>query len=142
MNNRALLMVLLVISVVLVGVVVGICILLPRRDASFSTRNKLYHLHVAMILYRKEKGAWPDMMEWKEQIDPYVYRKSGARSKSDCYIDRWGNEIQYLAVEVKGETKRRLYSLGCNGLDEKGTGDDIVFDIDESPDVNRSLKTE
>lgn len=41
--------------------------------------------------------------------------------------DGWGRPLVYKNLEVIGHGKFLLYSLGPNGIDENGSGDDVVY---------------
>lgn len=57
-------------------------------------------------------------------------RVPGSQAASACLSDPWGHRLRY---EVTG-TRVQLYSIGPNGVDESGNGDDIV----SSPASGRS----
>lgn len=47
--------------------------------------------------------------------------------KTSAAVDAWGRQIVYRPNQVNSLPQFLLYSLGPNGIDENGSGDDIAY---------------
>lgn len=77
-------------------------------------------------LYKKENGDYPTetkgliaLIEPSEH-GPYL------RNKDDI-LDRWRRQIVYKRINCNSKPSFFIYSVGANGIDEGGLGDDIKF---------------
>ena len=71
-----------------------------------------------------------------------MYLKNVDGDGNSSLVDSWGNEFRYEIVQetVKGPDREahpetvtyRLWSVGANGIDERGKGDDVGLDPDEA----------
>jgi len=129
MNKEIFIFTLTIISLAVIAIAIGIFFFPARKYPYVQTSSRIDHIDIAIALYKEENGNWPDTEKWKEQISLYVYKTKESKNENLWYMDQWGHEIKYLVKEWKTETVRLLYSCGPNGIDEKGTGDDIVREV-------------
>ncbi|MDG9667234.1 type II secretion system protein GspG [Hahella sp. CR1] len=80
-------------------------------------RILLTSLQSALRLYQLDHNALPSREQGLQAL------KNGYLAKIP--IDAWGQEYQYSPEPWHG-MEMTLYSIGPNGVDEKGEGDDIV----------------
>ena len=92
------------------------------------TRAKLKRIHICVLSYRSDKKEWPEVRSWDEQLMPYFVRDSFF-SPGTVIVDGWGNRIKYGVKDAGGHPEAFLYSCGRNGIDDKGTNDDILIEI-------------
>ncbi len=64
-------------------------------------------------------GTWLPKLADERDIDP-------ARLTEKDYLDAWGHAYRYVRPGLDGKEPFTIYSVGPNGKDEKGKGDDIV----------------
>ena len=89
-----------------------------------STRQRSTELMTASVGdmldgYKKEHGRFPSMEEGLKVLYPKY-------SNSRELLDRWGHPFVYSPT-AGGSRPFVLYSVGANGIDEKGRGDDIDY---------------
>ncbi|MEW6744577.1 MAG: type II secretion system protein [Planctomycetota bacterium] len=101
------------------------------------TRDEMLQLREAIGHYFEDAGAFPAALEDLEERPigvngwqgPYVTRLfNDDQAALDDYLhDGWH---RLYAFSVTSPTTRNLSSVGVNGIDEGGTGDDIVLPIE------------
>jgi len=74
---------------------------------------------MAIAMYRQDMGKFPSADNYFAELKGYIDTSDHERFS----IDRWGQRIVYLVPGKHGAFD--LYSLGANGIDEQGEGDDI-----------------
>ena len=111
-----------------------------RRGAVTKAKTTVSALETAIAMYESDMGEYPPsgnaemvsaLQEDPGNVDwagPYIEFKQ-EELKGGELVDPWGRPYEYTAVNG-GAPKHRehsfdLYSLGPNGTDEDGTGDDI-----------------
>lgn len=77
-----------------------------------------------LLQYQKLHGRFPTT---EEGVTALV-RDGTPPSADDFTIDSWGHEFAYRYPARITSQEFDLYSLGGNGIDERGAGDDIIFD--------------
>lgn len=86
-----------------------------------NTHGSLREVRTAIAVYRSQLGREPatiaDLLQ-KTDAFPDGFLKSGSVPK-----DAWGRDLVYSAS--KGDAAYSLYSIGSNGIDEQGSGDDV-----------------
>ncbi|MFC4158996.1 type II secretion system protein GspG [Chitinimonas lacunae] len=83
------------------------------------TQDTLFLIGDALQRYKKEQGKYPGREEWSDILRRKNYYEGTLR-------DGWYQPLIYR----KATSEKRpflLYSLGENGIDEYGGGDDIVY---------------
>ena len=106
-------------AVVVVGSVVAgtaeqVCPSYIVRTKLNVTRFQLEIEDLAVSQYRAEKGTAPDSLA--------AINGPGARGEQ---VDAWGRPLVYRRLD--GGNGYILYSLGANGIDENGAGDDVFM---------------
>ncbi|MBU0753611.1 MAG: type II secretion system protein GspG, partial [Planctomycetes bacterium] len=86
-------------------------------------RTDLAALSNGCFVYKIEYNKYPQSLE--ELLKPTEDWPNGFFSAENLPVDPWGNGYQYKNLE--GTDKNYIiWSLGPNGVDEGGKGDDIV----------------
>ncbi len=99
-----------------------------RMNREELTRAKIKRIHICVLAYHSDKKEWPEVKSWDEQLKPYFVRDSFF-SPETVVVDGWGNRIKYEVRNEGGHSEALLYSCGRNGIDDKGTNDDILIEI-------------
>jgi len=87
----------------------------------------------ALTRFHADTGRWPTTQEGLEVLvideknivgwnGPYINR-------AKVPIDRWGRPFLYRSPAAAKARPYELYSMGPNGLDDGGGGDDITADM-------------
>lgn len=92
------------------------------------TRAKMKRILICVLDYQSDKKEWPDVKSWDGQLKPYFARDSFF-SPETVVVDGWGNRIKYGVKNEGAHSEAFLYSCGRNGVDDKGTNDDILIPI-------------
>lgn len=90
----------------------------PVNPRMIATRIELQDLSHALGLYRSRIGAAPSTSEGLQALT-----EGPQRVMDRVPRDHWGHPYVYRA-QANGDWT--LYSLGQNGIDDSGAGDDIV----------------
>ena len=112
-----------------------------RRGTITKGKATIAALETAIAMYHGDLGAYPptgnaglvsalsvdpDDLDW---MGPYMEFKQDELD-ADELVDPWGHAYVYVSVNGGSPRHRQrsydLYSLGPNGDDEDGVGDDIV----------------
>ena len=112
-----------------------------RRGAVTKAKTTIASLETAIAMYQGDMGTYPRsgntelvaaLQEDPNNVDwagPYVEFKEDELQDGQL-MDPWGNPYVYVSVNGGAPQHRNrsfdLYSLGPNGADDGGTGDDIV----------------
>ena len=112
-----------------------------RRGAVTKAKTTIASLETAIAMYQGDMGTYPPsgntelvaaLQEDPKDVDwagPYAEFKEDEIEDGQL-IDPWGNPYVYVSVNGGAPQHRNrsfdLSSLGPNGADEGGTGDDIV----------------
>ena len=73
-----------------------------------------------------ERGGLAVTAEGNEQHRPYFMFQESQRDDRGRILDPWGRPFRYLPRRVgQPYSGRMLYSMGPNGVDEYGSGDDL-----------------
>jgi hypothetical protein len=92
------------------------------------TRAKMKRILICVLDYRSDKKEWPEVKSWDEQLKPYFVRDAFF-SPETVIVDGWGNKIKYGVRSEGSHPNAFLYSCGRNGIDDTGTNDDILIEI-------------
>ncbi|MGQ0552338.1 MAG: type II secretion system protein GspG [Planctomycetota bacterium] len=85
-------------------------------------RRDLGSIRAAMSVYKADQGSYPSTTE--DLVKPLLPNfPKGCLSQQEVPTDPWGNAYRY---RLGDNGKPVLWSLGPNGMDEGGGGDDIV----------------
>ena len=111
-----------------------------RRGAITKAKSTIAALETAMAMYSGDMGQHPKtgnkelvsaMQDDPKDVDwqgPYMEFKEDELKEGEL-MDPWGHPYVYVSVNGGSPEHREksfdLYSLGPNGADDKGTGDDI-----------------
>ena len=134
------LLVVIAIISILVSLVTAGAQAARRRGTIAKAKAAVASLETAVAMYQGDMGAYPPTgnaaliaalteNEDPDWAGPYMDFKADDL-KSDEFVDPWGKPYVYVSVNG-GSPKHRprsfdLYSLGPNGADDDGAGDDIV----------------
>ena len=84
------------------------------------TQQRLFLLHLAVNLYHDRHGKWPeDLSDLAPDILPVVFEDSYSKSGFAYRVEGEGDDRGY-----------QLYSVGSNGKDDGGTGDETGLGLD------------
>jgi general secretion pathway protein G len=111
-----------------------------RRGAVTKAKTTIAALDTAIAMYQGDMGDYPetgnenlvsalqdepDNADW---MGPYMEFKTDELKDGEL-LDPWGNPYLYISVNGGSPEHRTrsydLYSLGPNGADDDGTGDDL-----------------
>ena len=111
-----------------------------RRGAVTKAKTTVSALETAIVMYQGDMGKYPPtgneglvaaLQDDPGTIDwdgPYMEFKQD-EIQDGKLVDPWGNPYEYVSVNGGSPEHRPrsydLYSLGPNGVDDSGTGDDI-----------------
>ena len=111
-----------------------------RRGAVTKAKSTIAALETAIAMYQADMGDYPetgnDNLVKALQDDPGNVNWDGPymefkqdELKDGQLVDPWGKPYVYVSVNGGSPEHRQrsydLYSLGPNGVDDSGTGDDI-----------------
>lgn len=95
-----------------------------------SSKNLLDALKSALEMYQRDKGTYPPSGSVslskalaREGVEGYVKLPKTFFDKEGRILDEWGRPLVYTRL---APNQYLLYSVGPNGKDETGTGDDIA----------------
>ena len=112
-----------------------------RRGAVTKAKTTLSALETAIAMYDGDMGEYPstgnEVLVKALQDDPHNVNWQGPymefkqdELKSGQLVDPWGTPYVYVSMNGGSPEHRPrsfdLYSFGPNGVDDQGTGDDIV----------------
>ena len=141
---RAFTLVELLVVIAILGILISLVTagaqMARRKAAVTAAKTMVAGLETDIAMYENDLGAYPQtgnanlvkaLTEESDDVDwagPYHEFKE-AELKGGELIDPWGRPYEYVSI-TGGAPKHRehsfdLYSLGPNGTDEDGTGDDI-----------------
>ena len=125
-----------------VAVVVGLrWYSIYKRAQMVETRVELHTLKEACLDYKSRTGHFPRQECWSRELvlymmgdDDFVEHDSvgwGLRDVADCFYDAWGRPYRYRFPGSRDRGTFEVYSVGPNGCDEQGEGDDVWDGEDE-----------
>lgn len=144
-SRRAFTLVELLVVIAILGILISLVTAgaqaARRRGAVTEAKTTIAALETAIAMYESDMGEYPPtgnealvaaLQDDPEDIDwdgPYMEFKQDELNGAQL-VDPWGNPYDYLSVNG-GAPKHRersydLWSLGPNGVDDGGAGDDIV----------------
>jgi hypothetical protein len=96
-----------------------------------STRALLSHLEQLLSMYREDHDRYPKSLEelMTEERRHFELRGNGAVDTK--FVDSWGHPLIYREISVdplRPRSAYSLYSVGPNGIEEGGGGDDVMPD--------------
>ncbi len=94
----------------------------PAEAASGDTLSALQEVKLAVVLYRSERGELPAAIE--DLLRPSEAFPSGYLRRGSVPVDEWGRAPRYARTE--GGQGFLVWSLGPDGEDAEGAGDDVV----------------
>ena len=92
----------------------------PEDELTKQTRESLRTVKSGIAIYKIENEALPDTLN--VLVVPSADYPKGYLGMEELPRDGWGNDLRYL----KEKSGYRLWSVGPNGRDESGDGDDVV----------------
>ncbi|MBI3330474.1 MAG: type II secretion system protein GspG [Candidatus Omnitrophica bacterium] len=143
-RRRAFTLVELLVVIAILGILISLVTAgaqaARRRGAVTKAKTTVSALETAIAMYESDMGEYPatgngtlvsGLQDDPNDVDwggPYMEFKQD-ELKGGELVDPWGNPYEYVSVNG-GSPKHRersydLYSLGPNGQDEDGAGDDI-----------------
>ncbi|MEO8453101.1 MAG: type II secretion system protein GspG [Gemmatimonadota bacterium] len=84
-------------------------------------QEDLAQISAGMTVYKISEGAYPSSID--DLVRPLANYPDGCLGKATAPVDPWGNAYRYKLNEKK---KPFLWSIGADGVDEQGAGDDII----------------
>lgn len=102
---------------------VGVCHLsspIDGKERTFARSRSAATISVigdALVAFEKESGQLPNAAEWPDALVV----------KSNSVLDGWGRPLAYRTDSRTPGFSFQLYSIGENGIDEQGGGDDINY---------------
>jgi hypothetical protein len=119
-----------------------LCRLADRRGMAIDLRNGISHVALTamlegLVISQQEvalpKGNIRDLYRWmtsNQHIMKYAWPKGPPAGITDFGIetfrDIWGHELVYRFPPRRRDVLFELYSVGRNGIDEGGEGDDVT----------------
>ena len=112
-----------------------------RRGALTKAKTTIAALETAIAMYQGDMGAYPptgnETLVKALQEDPHDVNWQGPymefkqdELKDSQLVDPWGRPYVYVSVNGGSPEHRQrsfdLFSLGPNGVDDHGAGDDII----------------
>jgi len=119
----------------LLAIIVALMFLFwPATYASCSSKHKVVITQIklfeeAISHFRQDTGRFPSKSEGLSALSTQpadTPQWKGPYLPKDVPPDAWGHEYVYLYPPVYGNKEFDLYSVGENGVDEFGKGDDIT----------------
>ena len=135
------LLVVLAIMGILISLVTAGAQAARKRGSVTKAKTTVAALETAIAMYDGDMGQYPktgnDTLVSALQDDPKNVKWNGPymefkqdELKEGQLIDPWGHPYVYISVNGGSPEHRKhsfdLYSLGPNGVDDAGAGDDIV----------------
>lgn len=115
---------------------------IAEESSSKYNREIVEQNSILINLYNLHTGAYPNQEKWSRELVDYL-NKAGKYDESDMNIslhnfkDSYGNDLIYFFPPKFGDAKYNLYSVGKNGIDEQGRGDDVsAWSIEQDSDKN------
>jgi len=93
----------------------------PLRHPLHRTLANLAQIKAGFENYRQQYGKYPAPNSWREQL-----RLIGFPQDPKFLRDAWGFDVVYEPVTTHGTIHPRIYSVGPNGRNEGGRGDDVL----------------
>ena len=83
-------------------------------------------------MYRQDFGRYPPTLEALTQprpggLRPFLKFRGDGQDQPRA-LDPWGHPLIYRYNHVDYSSPYELYSVGPNGIDESGKGDDVTSD--------------
>ena len=145
MNKRGFTLVELLVVIAILGILISLVTAgaqtARRRGAVTKAKTTLSALETAIAMYHTDMSAYPStgngemvkaLQEDPGNTDwdgPYMEFKKDELADGEL-LDPWGTPYEYVSVNGGAPEHRTksydLYSLGPNGEDDSGAGDDIV----------------
>ncbi|MBK8180146.1 MAG: type II secretion system protein GspG [Planctomycetes bacterium] len=93
----------------------------PSADAK-ATKSSMQYVATRVAVYQMDAGKYPSSLD--ELSKPTKNYPSGFLGKEGLPLDGWGRAFRYTALE--NGARYRLWSTGADGVDQQGSGDDLV----------------
>ena len=121
----------LAVAVIPIGALAAVLFMAYRESVHMSggtqrywrTVSRLRVLVSALERYRIDVGSYPAFLD---QISPSYVRKWPESARNPGFTDGWDHPIKYDCARVRAAIPYSLWSVGPNGLDESGEGDDVA----------------
>jgi hypothetical protein len=84
-------------------------------------QEDLAQISAGMTVFKISEGRLPDTID--DLVKPLPNYPEGCLARSEAPVDPWGNPYRFRLNEKK---KPVLWSTGPDGIDQQGTGDDIL----------------
>ncbi len=95
----------------------------PAGNAKLlGTNDEMRHLATSVAVYQMDSGKYPQTLELL--LKPTTNYPKGFLGKGALPTDGWGHGFKYALLD--SGARYRLWSMGPDGLDQQGGGDDIV----------------
>lgn len=105
------------------------CLSLADSDHAMSTLSNLDIIVETLSVFQKDTGRLPTEAEGLEALRKKPCGIAGWQGpyidENVRLIDAWGNEFVYVLDSGGQSPQACVYSIGLNGVDEFGQGDDV-----------------
>lgn len=106
---------------------------LAEIDRRQQTKSNMKSLSISLDIYKIDIGDFPcgkeplqlltkNVMNNKKWLGPYI----NPSIRNLVFMDGWNRDLVYIYSCESSPDTYKLYSIGQNGIDEKGSGDDMV----------------
>ena len=99
----------------------------PDEESLEVTRYKISVAAELLASWRTQHGSYPDELLLVEDL---LAADLPASSRQKVLRDAWGRALHFVAPDPSGTCAFLLYSVGRNGRDERGAGDDVDIGTD------------
>jgi hypothetical protein len=91
-------------------------------DPAAETRRTVLELRTALSVYKLDRGAFPDALAGLLEPSP-SYPSGYLDGRTALPLDAWGRAYRYLRAPDGASC--RVWSVGPDGVDQDGAGDDV-----------------
>lgn len=93
----------------------------PMRGKWLGTAIRIGQIEAGIHAYAHRFGHFPCEDTWREDL-----RTLGFPSEPEYFRDLWGQELIYTVRKESEGVSWLVHSVGPNGIDEGGWGDDVI----------------
>jgi hypothetical protein len=95
------------------------------------TAARIARLHTLCHNYQEYTGKLPTAARWKVEILRAVLSNEATTNDDvqavvETFWDGWGQSLVYKPFDPTDRKAFMIYSIGSNGTDENGNGDDVL----------------
>jgi hypothetical protein len=94
----------------------------PTSSEAVGTRESMRQLATAIAVYQMDTGKFPTQLS--KLLSPTANYPSGFLKQGSLPKDGWGRDFVFESLD--SGARYRLWSIGADGQDQKGAGDDLL----------------